>query len=131
MHGLLGGLLGIDFDFRVTPKGAGNAPLITVRCLAPLLAYSAAGFGGSYLVPDGLPYLAMMALGAAYMTNAVLIIVLHYAENHGLPLLPLPRARARARAAWAGLPHDNLFSLLVPLVLLAALASHSISLRAM
>lgn len=113
VHGLLGGLLGVHFDFKVTPKGNTGERMITNRNIAPILIYAALFFGFSWLASSDSSFFTLITLGSFKLACAICIIVLHYRENHKL----------------SKLPYDNLFSLLVPIVLLMAVGSYSVAVR--
>lgn len=115
VHGLLGGLLGVHFDFKVTPKGNTGERMINNRNIAPILIQSAVFFAFSWLATGDGAFSTLVLLGVYNLSLAVFVIVLHYRENHKL----------------SRLPYDNLFSLLVPIVLLTAAGSYSVALRGM
>ncbi|KAG2454351.1 hypothetical protein HYH02_001376 [Chlamydomonas schloesseri] len=90
-HGLLGGLFGMHFDIKVTPKGDRGQSLIGLRCVAPMLLSSAFGFAvAAFVAPAAsLGYLmALWFVGAMGAVLAAVVVVLHCAENHSLRALP-------------------------------------------
>ncbi|KAG2431907.1 hypothetical protein HXX76_009398 [Chlamydomonas incerta] len=106
IHGLLGGLFGVHFDIKVTPKGDRGQSLMGLRCVAPMLLSSAFGFAlAAFVAPAaGVAYLsALWLLGGAGAVLAAVVVALHYAENHSLQSLPWDNLAVHATAQLAAL----------------------------
>eukprot|EP00775_Hariotina_reticulata_P002678 gene2678-2979_t len=126
VHGLLGGLLGVNFAIKmqmqpaaftnadellfaeVTPKGDNGEVFMGVKNLIPFLfcagiSIVALAFGSSH-------FLAPMCMAFWHLLVAAIIVVLHYKENH----------HATASSRRRKFPWHNFLQLSTPIVLLAA-----------
>ena len=113
-HALVGHVLGREFSFRVTPKGADGPRALPVSILVPYVVIVAIEAGAAILVEHpgaaiGYTYLALLA-ALSYVVVIAAIIHLQLRENERL--FSLPRF-AQVRAALKVSPLPTLSSMLV------------------
>lgn len=94
--GVMGGLFSVEWDFKVTPKGALGERLLGWRSLAPLLALSA--LCSAVLLIAGSPTATpgVLALSCLYLCAATAVAALHVIEN-GQCCLSHTQARNKAQ----------------------------------
>jgi cellulose synthase (UDP-forming) len=87
LHGLAGGLFGVNFDIKVTPKGEGGVRLLGLRVIAPILAFSAAGSLTLLLRSGSTRYGMLLFYASSLYGLCAAVAALHYAENHAAAFL--------------------------------------------